>query len=332
MKVAFPMFCPGKGVWNMKKIFRFTGMVILFAAICVCADRWIGINGTGSDSAGVHVGEEAGREEIRTDFKGDDAQMGFTAGEETWSEEDVENGSTMDTAAEESEGAGEAADAESGGTQAGRASAVYRDRARGAGTDTPEPRRYEADAQDMQDHDAQEDAAYRETGYIFMGDSRFYLMNQDCGIDARRNFFVVACPGMGYSWMIVEALPKITSIQNAHPEIGNWVIISGLGINDMEHIQSYLDTYKVLAKNMSLVLLSVNPVSGPVEWGYGNGTIDAFNDRLKRLASRESSVKYINCHDYLVHKGYTTTDGLHYDAATNYDIYLFILNSLNLSG
>ncbi len=310
----------------MKKIFRFSGIAIVFVMMCVCAGRWIMIKGADSH----FTGGETGKEEMRASDKGDGVEMDFSTEAEARVEADVKKSSAADMASAAGEDAGDAADTQS--EDAGRTSTVYHDRTRGATTDTSKTRRYDADAADRQEKEAQEDPANRKTGYIFMGDSRFYLMNQDCGIDARENFFVVACPGMGYSWMIVEALPKIKSIQNAHPEIGNWVIISGLGINDMEQIQSYLDTYKVLAKNTSLVLLSVNPVSGPVEWGYSNREIDAFNDRLRRLASRESSVKYINCHDYLVHKGYTTTDGVHYDAATNYDIYLFLLNSLNLSG
>ena len=43
-----------------------------------------------------------------------------------------------------------------------------------------------------------EDPYEYETGYIFLGDSRFYLMNEECKIEDVPNFFVVSCPGMGY--------------------------------------------------------------------------------------------------------------------------------------
>lgn len=171
--------------------------------------------------------------------------------------------------------------------------------------------------------------SYRyETGYIFMGDSRFYLMNIDCGMDTPENFFVVACPGIGYDWMVSKALPKIESIQNLHPEIKDWVVVSGLGINDMNNINSYIKTYKTLAKSVDLKLLSVNPTLGRSEAQYSNNTIDSFNKRLQELTSRYSSLEYINCHDYLVNKGYWMTDGVHYNTDSNWDIYAYILDSI----
>lgn len=171
--------------------------------------------------------------------------------------------------------------------------------------------------------------AYKyETGYIFMGDSRFYLMNIDCGMDTPENFFVVACPGIGYDWMVSKALPKIESIEKLHPEIKDWVVVSGLGINDMNNINSYIKTYKTLAKSMDLKLLSVNPTLGRSEAQYSNNNIDSFNQRLQELTSRYSSLEYINCHDYLMNKGYWMTDGVHYNTDSNWDIYAYILDSI----
>lgn len=305
-------------------------------------ERWENVRDDSEIEADPAGAPDDGDAEAGTDMENDAA-----AGEEAGADGDAQGGAEPDdsetgdadgeTEPDDSETGGadgktepwEPDDMDGGSQEAGRTSSVYRDRTRGAGKSTSGSQRYEAGK--TEDTDRAEPARGK-TGYIFMGDSRFYLMNLDCDIESRENFFVVSCPGMGYAWMIVEALPEITSIQNDHPEIGEWVIISGLGVNDLKNVQSYVDTYKVLAKNMSLVLLSVNPVSGQVDPGYSNRKIDAFNKRLRRLASQEKSIKYINSHDYLVHKGYTTTDGIHYDVSTNYDIYLYILNSLRLEG
>lgn len=170
-----------------------------------------------------------------------------------------------------------------------------------------------------------EEYGYRyDTGYIFLGDSRIYLMNQDCDIAAPKNFFAVCCPGIGYDWMIETGLPKIKNIQSIHSEIKNWVVISALGINDMQNVNKYISSYQKLAKSVELWIVSVNPTMGRTEAQYSNVCIKAFNRRIRKI----SGITYINSHDYLVKKGYDTKDGVHYTEASNWDIYSYILNSL----
>lgn len=161
-------------------------------------------------------------------------------------------------------------------------------------------------------------------GYIFMGDSRIYLMNEDCNIEAPENFFTVCCPGIGYDWMIETGLPQIKSIQKRHSEIEKWVVISALGINDMQNANKYVTSYKKMAKSMELWLVSINPTVGRKEPTYSNVCIDAFNRKIRRIPG----ITYINSHDYLAKKGFDTKDGLHYTRASNWDIYSYILNSL----
>lgn len=175
------------------------------------------------------------------------------------------------------------------------------------------------------DQKTTEEPEYKyDTGYIFMGDSRIYLMNEDCSINGVPNFFAVCCPGIGYDWMIETGLPKIRSIQSSHTEIKSWVILSALGINDMENINQYLRTYRSLAKTTNLWLVSINPTEGRSEPQYNNVCINAFNKRLQTV----SGVTYINSHDYLVNKGYSTKDGVHYTELCNWDIYSYYLTSL----
>lgn len=163
-----------------------------------------------------------------------------------------------------------------------------------------------------------------DTGYIFMGDSRIYLMNQDCNIAAPDNFFAVCCPGIGYDWMMETGLPKIKNIQSIHSEIKNWVVISALGINDMQNVNKYISAYQKLSKSVELWLVSINPTVGRTEAQYSNVCIEAFNRRIRKI----SGITYINSYDYLVKKGYDTKDGLHYTEASNWDIYSYMLNSL----
>lgn len=163
-----------------------------------------------------------------------------------------------------------------------------------------------------------------DTGYIFMGDSRIYLMNQDCNIAAPDNFFAVCCPGIGYDWMMETGLPKIKNIQSIHSEIKNWVVISALGINDMQNVNKYISAYRKLSKSVDLWLVSINPTVGRTEAQYSNVCIEAFNRRIRKI----SGITYINSYDYLVKKGYDTKDGLHYTEASNWDIYSYMLNSL----
>lgn len=163
-----------------------------------------------------------------------------------------------------------------------------------------------------------------ETGYIFMGDSRIYLMNEDCSIEGTENFFAVCCPGIGYDWMIETGLPQIKNIQNRHSEIKEWVVVSALGINDMQNVNKYIASYKKLAKSVELWLVSINPTIGRTEATYNNTCINAFNKKIRRI----SGITYINSHDYILKKGFDTKDGLHYTEASNWDIYSYILNSL----
>ncbi len=164
-----------------------------------------------------------------------------------------------------------------------------------------------------------------EKGYIFVGDSRFYLMNEDCGIEEVPNFFVVSCPGMGYRWLVSTALPKVSDIQKQHPEIERWALICGLGINDLSYAASYVRQYISLSQNTELWLLSVNPTGEGAPSRCGNDRIEAFNRELRQV----SGAKYIDSYRYLKKLGYhTASDGVHYDSDSNWAIYSYILEQL----
>ena len=159
-----------------------------------------------------------------------------------------------------------------------------------------------------------------DTGYIFVGDSRFVNMNSVCGISKTDNLFMVAKVGEGYSWFNDTALSQIKRIISSGL-FNKWKIIICLGINDLGNCDKYVKKYEDLKADYDMVLVSVNPVEH-----YGNLSnegIDKFNSSLKTL-----SLPYIDTFDLLLSTGYSTSDGLHYKEDTTKKIYNGILLGL----
>jgi len=160
-----------------------------------------------------------------------------------------------------------------------------------------------------------------DTGYIFVGDSRFVNMNDVCEISKRDNLFMVAKVGEGYSWFGDTALQQIKRIVSSGL-FDKWKIIICLGINDLGNIEKYVNKYESLRDEYDITLVSVNPVNN-----YGNlsnGQIEKFNSVLTEL-----SFPYIDTYHLLMSTGYATTDGLHYSGDTTRKIYNGILLGLD---
>ena len=131
---------------------------------------------------------------------------------------------------------------------------------------------------------------------------------------------------MGYAWLADTAFPKVQSLQRQHTEIKNWIVICGLGVNDLTSIRSYLNKYRRWPESSKLYLLSVNPTKSGAPVRCNNQRIEAFNNRIKKV----ENAAYIDCYRYLTNLGFGTKgDGLHYDAPTNWAIYSYILEKLN---
>lgn len=159
-----------------------------------------------------------------------------------------------------------------------------------------------------------------DTGYIFVGDSRFVNMNSVCGISKTDNLFMVAKVGEGYSWFNETALQQIKRIISSSL-FNKWKLIICLGINDLGNCEKYVKKYESLKDDYDIVLVSVNPVEH-----YGNLSnegIDKFNSALKTL-----SLPYIDTFNLLLTTGYSTADGLHYKEDTTKKIYNGILSGL----
>ncbi len=160
----------------------------------------------------------------------------------------------------------------------------------------------------------------KDTGYIFVGDSRFVNMNTACGISKTDNLFMVAKIGEGYSWFKNTALQQIKRI-TASGLFKNWKVIICLGINDLENISKYTGKYEEIKDDYDLILVSVNPIDH-----YGNLSnqkIENFNASLKKL-----DIAYIDTFTILCETGYSTADGLHYNTNTSKKIYNGILSGI----
>ena len=156
-----------------------------------------------------------------------------------------------------------------------------------------------------------------DTGYIFVGDSRFVNMNTVCRITEQDNLFVVAKVGEGYGWFNNTALSQIKRIISSGL-FNKWKVLICLGINDLGNIKKYTEKYTEIKDEYDISLISVNPVGN-----YGtltNEKVSAFNSELKKLP-----FPYIDSYGVLISTGYETTDGLHYNGDTSRKIFDSIL-------
>lgn len=166
----------------------------------------------------------------------------------------------------------------------------------------------------------------KRTGYIYLGDSRFVGMNSYIHIDEMENTFVVAKVGKGLSWLENTAADKIEEIMGSNADIDNWVIITGLGINDYWNAPKYIDYYDTM-DDVQLILVSVNPVEKDKCDAHGydydelSEGIIAFNDKLM-----ETDYPYIDVYTAMMDEGFSTVDGVHYKKET----YRFIYDTIKL--
>ncbi|MBQ6904116.1 MAG: SGNH/GDSL hydrolase family protein [Lachnospiraceae bacterium] len=155
--------------------------------------------------------------------------------------------------------------------------------------------------------------------YVVIGDSRTKGMNDITGMSANEQLYIIAEVGMGYYWMTGTALPEASGT-------GRKRYVSLLGVNDLENIDRYLETYRNLIKDgIRLTLVTV----GPVEEGRGgysvtNYEIDKFNERLYEAEGAE----VIDLNAYMWKNGFETLDGLHYTNDTYRMIETFLMQEL----
>ena len=156
--------------------------------------------------------------------------------------------------------------------------------------------------------------------YCLIGDSRTKGLHLATEMAQNAQFYFIAEVGMGYDWMIQTALPEAAMTQRQE-----YVIL--LGVNDLENIDRYLETYRELTEQgIHLTLATV----GPVEEGRGgynitNYEIDVFNERLHEV----EGAAVIDLNAYLWKHGFSTSDGIHYTDETYRLIEEFLMIELD---
>mgnify|MGYP006920853451 CR=1 FL=1 len=77
----------------------------------------------------------------------------------------------------------------------------------------------------------------RANGVIYVGDSLFNGMEMYIG---KGEEFVIAKDSMGYNWLVDQAVYRIVAVKQAHPEVTQWTIVSGLGVKDLSQADRYI--------------------------------------------------------------------------------------------
>ncbi len=162
-------------------------------------------------------------------------------------------------------------------------------------------------------------------GYIFIGDSRFVGLEQNCSVSSMPDCFVLAKVSAGYKWMTDEAIPAAYEIMDTHPDITDWTVISGFGINDLHNAEKYVEAYQSLAKDVPVLALSVNPV------GKGSRIRDEKIVSFNEILIQTEEIGYLDTYCFLKESGFYARDGVHYDAETNKKLWEMLKESLFLS-
>ena len=154
------------------------------------------------------------------------------------------------------------------------------------------------------------------TGVIFIGDSRFVQMR-----DALNGYgaIIVAQGWMGHDWMMETAFPEVD------PAIGKGCkVVINLGVNDLGSIDKYISDVNAQAalwaqRGIRVYYATVNPRE------ENNYQIDEFN---RKLIERLQGITIIDTNTFLKNYGYKLVDNVHYDGATNINIYSYIMSQL----
>lgn len=154
------------------------------------------------------------------------------------------------------------------------------------------------------------------TGVVFIGDSRFVQMR-----DALNGYgaIIVAQGWMGHDWMMETAFPEVD------PAIGKGCkVVINLGVNDLGNIDKYISDVNAQAalwaqRGIRVYYATVNPRE------ENNYQIDEFN---RKLIERLQGITIIDTNTFLKNYGYKLVDNVHYDGATNINIYSYIMSQL----
>ena len=148
------------------------------------------------------------------------------------------------------------------------------------------------------------------TNFCFIGDSRFVGMEQS--IEYQSNITWISKVAMGNYWFwqntdVVNSLDRDT------------VIIYEMGVNDLdaEECVAVLKYLRELGFN-HVYFTGATPVNEPKGFAYGysrtNEQIRTYNYEV--YCNLPEGVAMMDCYDYLINMGFSTTDGIHYTSDT----------------
>ena len=163
---------------------------------------------------------------------------------------------------------------------------------------------------------------YTATQYIFVGDSRTVGMNQSVG-DA--GCVWIGQVSAGLSWFQDSAVAQVDQVVSQGS-----VIIINMGVNDLGNVWGYIDLLKEkipqwIEKGAEIYYMSVNPVENHPY--ISNEDIANFNNILYNNLPSETG--WIETNSYLQESGYSTQDGVHFDAATYQTIFNYTMEVLS---
>lgn len=157
------------------------------------------------------------------------------------------------------------------------------------------------------------------TPYVFVGDSRTVQLQMAVGSSDKA---YIAKIGEGYGWFKNTALSLIP----VYAGKGTKMIIN-FGVNDLSNagkyislVNSYVDTWT--NAGITVYYASVTPVGAGAT--VTNAQIENFNTQLQ--TGLDSRVQWIDGYTYLQQAGFTTADGLHYNAATYRSLYSYYMS------
>lgn len=178
----------------------------------------------------------------------------------------------------------------------------------------------------------------------FIGDSRTVGMQQALTVNGDLPDFTnfTAKVGQGYTWL---------SEQRTLTTLSPCILLLNPGVNDLGNCSKYQQLYETYAntcwKDCPIYIISVNPCSAPCT-SVTNASIEAFNNSMEAFVeaynanrsaaspdienvpanARTLPIRYIDTYHYLLETGYSSSDGLHYNADTYRCLYRYILEQI----
>jgi len=158
--------------------------------------------------------------------------------------------------------------------------------------------------------------------FLFVGDSRTVGMHETVGDSG---CVWIGQVSAGLSWFQDTAVGEIDESVTQGS-----VIIINMGVNDLGNAWGYIDLLKEkipqwMEKGAEVYYMSVNPVENHPY--ISNEDIANFNNILYNNLPSETG--WIETNSYLLESGYSTQDGVHFDAETYQKIFNYTMEVLS---